>query len=50
MPARKKAPATGHKVTKDFAVADGNGGYFKKGDVLPEGVDIESLKAKGLAE
>ena len=48
MPKTKKAAAA--KVAKDNAIFDGEGGYMKKGDPLPEGADIESLKAKGLAE
>lgn len=48
MPAKKKQAAA--KVAKDNAVHDGKGGYMKKGDALPEGADIDSLKAKGLAE
>ena len=44
MPAKKKE---GHKVLVDGVIADGKGGYFKKGDVLPEGADADSLKAKG---
>lgn len=39
-----------YKVAKDDAIHDGHGGFFKKGDVLPKGADIESLKAKGLIE
>lgn len=43
---KKAAP----KVAKDGAIHDGNGGYLKKGDTLPDGADLESLKAKGLVE
>ena len=46
MTAKKKDT---HKVAKDGVVADGKGGFFKKGDTLPEDADVESLKAKGYA-
>ena len=45
---KKKKPAA--KVAKDNAIHAGEGGYMKKGDALPDSADIESLKAKGLAE
>ena len=28
-------------------IADGKGGYYNEGDTLPDGADVESLKAKG---
>lgn len=46
MTAKKKDT---HKVAKDDVVADGKGGFMKKGDTLPDDCDIESLKAKGYA-
>ena len=45
--AKKTAAA---KVAKDGVIADGKGGWMKKGDELPADADIESLKAKGFAE
>lgn len=39
-----------YKVAKDGAIHDGEGGYLKKGEVLPKGADIESLKSKGLID
>lgn len=50
MPARKNPAEGGAKVAADNAIHDGKGGYLKKGDVLPEGADVASLKAKGFAE
>ena len=47
MPAKKKE---GHKVLVDGVIADGKGGWMKKGDELPADADLESLKAKGFAE
>lgn len=38
------------KVAAENAIHDGKGGFLKKGDTLPAGADVASLKAKGLAE
>lgn len=38
------------KVARENTVADGKGGFLKKGAPLPDGADVESLKAKGWAE
>ena len=43
-------PAKKWKVAKDNAVFNGEGGFFKKGDELPEAADLDGLKAKGLVE
>ena len=43
-------PAKKWKVAEDGVVADGEGGFMKKGAELPDDADIESLKAKGWAE
>ena len=44
----KKAAAA--KVAKDGVIADGKGGWLKKGEELPADADLESLRAKGFAE
>lgn len=41
---------TAAKVAKDGVIADGKGGWMKKGDELPADCDLDSLKAKGFAE
>ena len=45
-----KAKKDTAKVAKDGVIANGKGGWMKKGDDLPEGCDLDSLKAKGFAE
>lgn len=46
----KAKKESGPKVAKDGVIADGKGGFMKKGDALPAGCDIAGLKAKGWAE
>lgn len=43
--AKKKSDAA--TAAKDGVIYDGKGGYLKKGDEVPEGADLDSLKAKG---
>lgn len=38
------------KAAVSGKIGNGEGGYFEKGDELPEGCDFEGLKKKGLAE
>ena len=39
-----------YKAKVSGKIANFDGGYYEAGDELPKGCDIESLKAKGLAE
>lgn len=39
-----------YKVAVADKIYDGEGGFLKVGDTLPEGADIASLEAKGLVK
>ncbi|NRA80146.1 MAG: hypothetical protein HRU18_18250 [Pseudoalteromonas sp.] len=48
--AKKPGRPKTFKVAQSGKISNGEGGFYEKGDALPNGCDIESLKAKGLVE
>lgn len=52
MPAKKKEATSELTVKDDGTVANGEGGYFKKGDTFEPGAgcDVKGLKDRGLVE
>ena len=50
MPRKAKDKPAGPKVKVEGTISDGEGGFLPKGAELPEGCDVDSLKAKGLVD